>query len=463
MGAATPYRVNRSYSSDELLEESVLDKSVLIIGAGVAGLSAAHRLKSEGFEVTVLEAGGRIGGRASTDFFEDSLFDRGAQFLSDGYRNVCRLIDELGLRDDFRPSSQWNAIIKGGRGRAVSASRPWSVSSSGLLGMKDAMKLASGSRQMIKETEHLPLEDFSRWSDLDDAPASAWLRKQFNEEILEYVFEPMVHGFYFQEPDEMSRALPALLWNFGARNRQPMALFGGMESLPDALAAGLDIRLRTPVETIEAAEDGVTVEAGEGRFSASRLILAVPAPVARNLWTPDDEIERALLATPYSPAVVMGLLIPDGLPKSSMPPDVHGIMFPRRERRVLGSVVVVTRKCPIHVDQGELLNVMLSHADAMRLFEAPQDEIFAEVLSELEEYYPGLEERIDLVRVYRWRNAAACTPPGRCRNIQAYRSDSAEKKIFLAGDYMGTPNVEGAVESGLWAAGEVEKAVIGGV
>jgi len=430
-------------------------KSALIVGAGVAGLSAARRLKREGCEVTVLETTDRVGGRASTDFVEDSLFDRGAQFLSDGYTNVCRLIDELGLRDDFRPSSPWTAIIKNGRGRSVSANRPWSVSTSGLLGMKDAMKLASGSRQMIKETEHLPLEDFSRWSDLDNAPAGAWLKENFNEEILEYVFEPMVHGFYFQEPEEMSRALPTLMWNFGARNKQPMALLGGMEALPDALAAGLDIRLRTPVEAIEAIEGGVAVEAGGSRLSAEHLILAVAAPNAQSLCTPADDIERALLATPYSPAVVLALLVPDGLPKSSMPPDVHSIMFPRRERRVLGSAVVVTRKCPIHVDQGELLNVMLSHAAAKRLFDAPRDDILAEVLPELEMYFPGLGERIDMIRAYRWRDASACTPPGRCRNIKAYRESAASKRILLAGDYMGAPNMEGAVESGLWAARQI--------
>ncbi len=433
------------------------EKSVLIVGAGMAGLSAAHRLKQEGFEVTVLEATERIGGRMSTDFVDDSFLDRGAQFLSDGYANVCRLVDALGLHDDFRPASQWTAIIKAGEGRAVSASRPWSVNSSGLLGMKDAVKLAAGSRQMIKETQNLPLENFSCWHDLDDTPAAAWLREQFNDEILEYVFEPMLQGFYFQEPEELSRALPMLLWNFGARNKQPMALFGGMEVLPEALAKGLDIRLRSPVTAIEATTEEVRVETEKRQFMANFLILAVPAPAARALWNPCDDIERSLLATPYKPAVVLALLIPDGLPKSSMPPDVHAIMFPRRERGVIGSVVVGTRKCSIHVAQGELLSAMLSHTAVKRLFEAPQDDILQEVLPELERHFPGLRDRIDTIRCYRWREAAVCTPPGRCRTIKAYRESDvdSDRKVFLAGDYLGTPNVEGAVESGLWAARQI--------
>lgn len=427
-------------------------KSIVVVGAGMAGLSAGYALRNQGFEVRVLEAGSRVGGRASSDFVEDCVLDRGAQFLSDGYVNVCRLIDELDLRDELRPASPWTAVVHDGKGRAVSSDRPWSVNTSGLLGMSDALVLANGSRQMFKATSALPLDDFSRWADFDDEVADQWLIRQFNPQILDYIFEPMLQGFYFQEPEELSRALAMLLWNFGGRGKQPRVLLGGMEDFAEALAKTLEVHLRSAVEEIEVEADQVVVRTAEACFSADYVVLAVPAPVAQALYAPVDEVERRLLLTPYSSAVALSLLIPDGLPKSPMPSDVHAIMIPRRERRILGSVILASRKCPIHVDRGEMLTVMLSGAASQRLLDAPLSDILAEVVPELESYYPGLKARLDMVRAYRWREACAGTSVGRCRDLQAYRAQGSRGRVLMAGDYMGAPNVEGAVESGLWAA-----------
>ncbi|MDO3380094.1 protoporphyrinogen/coproporphyrinogen oxidase [Geoalkalibacter halelectricus] len=427
-------------------------KSVLVVGAGVAGLSAAHALRGRGFEVRVLEAGARIGGRAGSDFVEDCVLDRGAQLLSDGYVNVCRLIDELHLRDDLRPASPWTAVVLKGRGRAVSSARPWSVNTSGLLGMSDSLTLANGSRQLFKDTESLPLDNLSCWSQFDDEAADLWLARQFNDQILDYVFEPILQGFFFQEPEEMSRALAMLVWNFGGRGKLPRALLGGMEALVEALAEPLRVDLRSPVEALDITHDGVVARTAQACFSADHLVLAVPAPAARDIYTPVDEVETRLVSTAYSSAIVLALLIPDGLPKSSMPGDVHAIMIPRRERRVIGSVILVTRKCPIHVDRGELLNVMLSGAASRRLLDAPLDDILAEAIPELEFFYPGIKARVDTVRAFRWRDACAGTPVGRCRDLRIYRAHTGPRRVWLAGDYMGSPNLEGAVESGLWAA-----------
>ncbi|WP_305041013.1 protoporphyrinogen/coproporphyrinogen oxidase [Geoalkalibacter sp.] len=427
-------------------------KSVVVIGAGMAGLSAAHRLRESGCEVHVLEATSRIGGRASTDFVEDSLIDRGAQFLSDGYENVCRLLDEIKLRDSFRPCSPWTAVIKDGKGRAVSSSRPWSVNTSGLLNLADSMALATGSRQLMKETGALPLDDFSRWREFDDQTAAAWIERQFNRQILEYVFEPMLQSFFFQEPEDMSRALAMLVWNFGGRDKQPRALRGGMEDLPHALAENLRISLRSPVLGIAENSSQVRVITAEHELIADFAVLAVPAPQARTLRASDDEVENRLLETPYSPALVLALFVPDGLPKTAMPSDVHGIMVPRRERRVIGGITVVTRKCAIYVDRGELLQVVIGGEAARRLLDAPQEDILGEVVPEIDSYFPGISPRIDTVKIYRWPEAAACTPVGRCRDIHRYRNHEGPRKVYLAGDYMGARNVEGAVESALWAA-----------
>ncbi len=72
-------------------------KSVAVIGAGIAGLTSAYYLKRAGFQVNVLEASGRVGGRMSSDLIDGCIIDRGAQFLSESYSTLLPLIKEVGL------------------------------------------------------------------------------------------------------------------------------------------------------------------------------------------------------------------------------------------------------------------------------------------------------------------------------------------------------------------------------
>ncbi|WP_031500666.1 NAD(P)/FAD-dependent oxidoreductase [Bryobacter aggregatus] len=59
-----------------------MQKSVVILGAGISGLMAAHDLRRHGFQVTVLDKGNRAGGRLATRPFEGAIFDYGAQYFT---------------------------------------------------------------------------------------------------------------------------------------------------------------------------------------------------------------------------------------------------------------------------------------------------------------------------------------------------------------------------------------------
>lgn len=80
------------------------DDGVVVVGAGVAGLAAAGRLRAGGVPVTLIEAGDRIGGRAWTSFIRDDPFDHGASWLHDAERNplvaMARPEDRLRTSDD---------------------------------------------------------------------------------------------------------------------------------------------------------------------------------------------------------------------------------------------------------------------------------------------------------------------------------------------------------------------------
>jgi protoporphyrinogen/coproporphyrinogen III oxidase len=85
---------------------------VVVIGAGIAGLAAAFRLRQAGVNVTVLEATDRPGGRMTTDIVGGYVMDRGTYFLASTFSNLLSLIRDVGLDKELLATSPWMAIVR---------------------------------------------------------------------------------------------------------------------------------------------------------------------------------------------------------------------------------------------------------------------------------------------------------------------------------------------------------------
>src|SRR5690348_10864732 len=436
--------------------------SVIVIGGGIAGLSAAHHLSARGVDAIVLETSDRVGGRMTSDRHAGFVIDRGAQFVSDGYTVIGDLIDAHGLSAQVHGVPGWTGIVRGGKVRRIHPRRPWTLPSSGLLRWKDAVRTTRASVKLAHDAHALPLNDYAGWLPLDGEDATRALAGRFGTDALEYLFEPMLEGFYFQPPEGMALVLPAMVWSFGARGKSVSALRDGLGMLPEALAKRLDVRLSSTAIAIECEAAGVRVATATETFHADFAVLATTASVARTLWSPGDEDATRLLDTRYSATINISLGIPDGLPSVASVEDIYGVLIPRRERKAIASFAFQSRKCPHHVQRGELLNVMLDGAAGARLIGASESDVLAEVMPELERYLPGIAPRVAFARMHRWPEAAPCSPPGRATHLQAYRDKwRAERRVILAGDYMGIPCTEGAAESGRWAAMRIAGALAG--
>ncbi len=428
-------------------------RSIVVIGAGIAGLTAAYELSKGGFDVTVFEASDRVGGRMSTDRCDGFVIDRGAQFLSDGYAVIGRLVAELGLQREWRTTSLYNGTVRGGRIRRVNQRVPTSIVGSGLLGPMAALRLATQSLRLRTRSVGLSLSDFSAWCAYDDCLASDWLRARFGSQVLEYVFEPMIAGFYFQEPEQVSAALAAWVWNYAMRGHGSAALASGIGSLPDALASTLNVRLSSPVRSVKPlGEAGVVISLDGGTIEADYAVLAVPAPVAKSTYAARTDAERRLLQTRYSSTINAALVFENPLPDSPMTRDIYGLLIPRNERRAIAGIGVESRKCASYVPHGEMLNVMLDGAAGERLISASDDDILAEIIGEIETYFPRIGP-VSWAHLNRWRNAEPYSYVGRSRDVREYRLRARESShVLLCGDYTSAPTTEGAAESGAWAA-----------
>lgn len=81
-------------------------QKVIIIGAGISGLTAAHVLNRNGLSARVIEAMSRVGGRMTSDRGCGHIIDRGAQFLSTEYSLILELLQQLNLSQRIRQTSQ---------------------------------------------------------------------------------------------------------------------------------------------------------------------------------------------------------------------------------------------------------------------------------------------------------------------------------------------------------------------
>jgi oxygen-dependent protoporphyrinogen oxidase len=427
-------------------------KRVVVVGAGIAGLSAAHRLAAAGCEVTVLEAGERVGGRMCSETVDGFLIDCGAQFLSSGYSVVPALAAVLGLGSRILPTSPWGAVWRDGRPFRVRADRPWTARA--LLGTGNLLRMGWHTLRRAPALTRLPLCDYSAWAPFDTALAAETVRRELGEVPLEYAIEPLLQGLYFQAPETCSQALSLAVSTFGVRACRNRTLAGGMGSLPAALAAGLNVHCRTAVERVE---PGVVV-AGARRWQADAVVLAAPANIARRLCAPAVLLaphERRLLDTPYSSTIVIALMLRPGYALPAALSGVYGVLVPRRERQRIAAISLESRKCRQHPTGGELVNVMLADEAARPLLAADDAQVLAVVLPEVERYLPGAGAWLGGARLYRWPQAEPLSPPGRARDIAQYRRDALRdgRRLLLAGDYLSMPWTDGAAESGSWAAG----------
>jgi len=243
------------------LEEGSAAERVIVVGAGMAGLSAARRLAEAGREVQVLEARSRLGGRIHTVELAGVRADAGAAWLQQERRNpLLALARRLGLRlvrTDFRSP------------RAASPEGP--VPLARIEQLRDAIHGA-----------------VRRWDSPPGGPADRSLAEVVApllagsdpglRRALGWTLEAGVVLESGVPIEELSARWALREDGVGAGDHW---LVEGYGALIEHLAQGLDVRLGAAVRRIAWGADGVAVETAEGELRAARCILTVPLALLR--------------------------------------------------------------------------------------------------------------------------------------------------------------------------------------
>ncbi len=220
---------------------------VVVIGAGMAGLSAARVLKAAGLEVLIVEARGRIGGRAhseSTSF--GTIFDHGGGSLHSADRNP---VDPLARAHGFRPSDDQGAI--------------WSFTNGKALRGSDAFDAAMGRMTATLEER--------RGGD-DVALSSIWAPGEGWGRLAATVAGALTRGVDFAD-------LSSRDWWHRVETGIERMIPRGVGNLAAALGRDLPVSLSTPVERIRLRPDRIVLETPKGTIEAAAALLTVSTGV----------------------------------------------------------------------------------------------------------------------------------------------------------------------------------------
>lgn len=162
------------------------------------------------------------------------------------------------------------------------------------------------------------------------------------------------------------------------------------------------------------------------------------------------------MATEYAPTVKIGLATSRHWRDEPALKNVWGFLIPRPDRQLIASATLESAKDITRVPDGEMLNLFVKPEAAAAMMDLSDDEIVAKVLPDIERFFPGATATKRFAQIVRWPNALPKSPVGRSRDLAEYRkSRSSARPVLLAGDYMGLPHFESAIETGMWAADQI--------
>jgi phytoene dehydrogenase-like protein len=236
---------------------------VLVVGAGLAGLSAAIQLQNAGRSVTVIEASDRAGGRVASDHIDGYICDRGFQLINSKYPALIELdiIDEI----DFIPAPRVIEVSLGSERIPLGDPRsaPFSALHRGTGSMSEKVNFARFIFSKIKGQQSL----------------GQALRKAGCGTTYERVLRPFLQGVFLADPDKVDAQYGQIVLRSFVTGLPGIPKYG-VGQLSQALASRItDLQLNVRADRIV----GMTAQTSAGEFQASDILIATDATTATQL------------------------------------------------------------------------------------------------------------------------------------------------------------------------------------
>lgn len=416
----------------------------IIIGGGMAGLTCAAHLTDSRLHVKVLEKNDRLGGRIRSFYDEDVTIETGASFLAGFYETAHKLVKDCGMDASSQKDSQETWLY-----RPTKPLGPiWPLSA--LKASPSLSRALRGVACMLLDAKRLTTPAITReLKRFDNETVVTWGEKAFGKEAYQNVLEPMVRALFFWDCAHTSRGLVPPIIKGVMEDRHFYRLPSGMSSLPSAIGDKVPHVLNTQVDAVRAESHHLyRVDTSQGTFSAKSVVVASPARHAIRILTDGGlHCSKSLKAIDYSSVTV-------GIIKTSISDDL-GV----GNRTIVISSEYVTPLVALKVIQAKS-----KHAYIRFYWRAEgsleQQHLQRELVNQLTRMnLPSVADaarRGEVVDVVRWDTAIPVFDVGSVARTTAARfEDGLPPGVFLAGDYMKAPHLEGAAVSGVQAATRV--------
>ena len=395
-----------------------MTKDIIVIGGGISGLAAAHRLTelsrtgSTAYRVTLLEASDRLGGVIATEHADNLLLELGPDSYITDKPAALRLCERLGLADRLiAPQHGALKLYTVHRGALEPLPEGFLLMAPTRVGSVLRSPLFSWGGKLRMGLEPL----VSRRPDGGDESLASFVRRRLGREVLERVAQPLIGGIYASDPESLSLAaamprFPEMERNHGSvilgsrraqkRRAQAAGETGARWSLFVSIDGGMEVLVRRIEETLGpgVVRLGETVrelswnpdarrwrvDTGHGSVEGDAVICTLPAFAAAQALAPlDSDLAGELGAIPFSSTATVNLAYRRS--DIAHPLDGYGFVVPHVEhRKIMACTFSSVKYAGRAPDDTALLRCFAGGALQPDMLDQPDEALEAQVREDLE-------------------------------------------------------------------------------
>src|SRR5690606_30911720 len=450
-------------------------QTIIIVGGGITGLSAAYYLQKNikennlPYQIKLVEASNRLGGKINTYKRDGFIIERGPDSIIARKKPGVKLVEELGLKDQMvRNGTGQSYILVQGKLHKMPKGAFMGIPMEIDPFLDSELVSSSGKERALLDLE------MGKGEEMVDQSLGSFMRRRFGDELVDNEIEPLLSGIYSGDIDEMS--LMATFPNFyqleqkygslikGLQETMPkppktkgkatgvfFSFKDGLEVMVDKLTEKLDqdsILLNTKVEHVEKNETGYQVVLGNGDVVKASAVIATTSHQTLPKMFGQFDFLNVLTDVPSSSVANVALAFDQSAIKQDI--DGTGFVVSRNNDYRITACTWTHKKWPTTTPEGKaLIRCYVGRPNDQEVVDLPDEELINIVLHDLNKTM-NITAKPEFSVISRWKNVMPQYTVGHLERIEKVR-DEANKHlpgVFLAGSSFEGVGIPDCIEQG---------------